>query len=163
MRRDDFLSCLVWSTVTMKRFLFVLGYLIVHLTIISGKRQAREKIDWIVLFWLGLNHYLGCFIDQIEDRDLEIFAIENEQITPEQCILACRQLNYRYAAIQYGSECRCGDQYGKHGQAPEEECGYACLTSGKCGGDKRNSIYDVRISNDEAKAGRFRCYAFFYL
>ena len=99
---------------------------------------------------------MGCFIDRIEDRDLERFISEDEQITPGKCISGCRKWGYRYAAIQYGSECRCGDRYGKHGPASGDECGYACATSEKCGGDKRNSVYDVTKSREELKAGRFR-------
>ncbi|CAF4915847.1 unnamed protein product, partial [Rotaria magnacalcarata] len=36
----------------------------------------------------GKNPYLGCFIDQIGDRDLNIFISDYEQLTPQQCIAA---------------------------------------------------------------------------
>lgn len=142
------------------RVLPLLGYLIVQITVISGKRRTtgRGRRDRRLSIGLGLNRYLGCFIDRIEERDLELFVNENDQLTPEQCISSCQELNYRYAGIQYASECRCGDQYGKHGQVSEDECGYSCSTSEKCGGDKRNSVYDVIQSKDGSKAGRFCFY-----
>ncbi|CAF3600171.1 unnamed protein product [Adineta steineri] len=97
------------------------------------------------------NDYLGCFIDQIGSRDLNIFIGDYEQLTPKQCILICHEQSFSYAAIQYGSECRCDDQYGKYGQVSDDECDHFCLTSEKCGGNKRNSVYNVINSLDEYK------------
>ncbi|CAF1078621.1 unnamed protein product [Adineta steineri] len=116
------------------RALFLLYYLFVQLT-----------------FTYSLNQYLGCFIDQLDNRDLQIFIGDYEQLTPAQCIIACRERNYDYAGIQYGNECRCGQQYGKYGRVSEDECNYACKTSEKCGGDYRNSIYSVIESVDRSK------------
>ncbi len=99
------------------------------------------------------NQYLGCFIDQIGSRDLNIFIGDYEQLTPKQCILACREQNFRYAAIQYGNECRCGQQYGKYGQVSDDECDYLCSTAEKCGGDYRNSVYNVINLADQLKTG----------
>jgi hypothetical protein len=108
-----------------------------------GKQKMKNRNIFQSIFIVGLNQYLGCFIDQIDNRDLEIFINENEQLTPTQCIFVCQELNYHYAAIQYGSECRCGEQYGKYGQVSDDECNYSCTTSEKCGGSNRNSVYDV--------------------
>ncbi|CAF4410948.1 unnamed protein product, partial [Rotaria magnacalcarata] len=77
----------------------------------------------------GKNPYLGCFIDQIGDRDLNIFISDYEQLTPQQCIAACREQNILYAGIQFGNECRCGQHYGKYGQVSDDECTYNCSTS----------------------------------
>ncbi len=132
---------------------FVLLYcLIVHGTIISGKRRWKYQEGF--RFIVGLNQYLGCFIDRIDKRDLEIFIQDDQELTPAQCILTCQQLNHDYAAIQYGSECRCGGQYGRYGQTSDEECDYLCVTAEKCGGDKRNSVYRVGGSVDLSKTSR---------
>ena len=96
---------------------------------------------------------MGCFIDQIGNRDLNIFISDHEQLTPTQCILACREQNFPYAGIQYGSECRCGKQYGKYGQVSDSECTYLCPTSEKCGGDNRNSVYNAFNSTNTYKTG----------
>ena len=96
---------------------------------------------------------MGCFIDQIGNRDLNTFISDYEQLTPEQCILACGKENFLYAAIQYGNECRCGQQYGKYGQVADDECDYLCSTSEKCGGDYRNSVYKVVYSIGQLGTG----------
>ncbi|CAF0954896.1 unnamed protein product [Adineta ricciae] len=97
------------------------------------------------------NQYLGCFIDQIGKRDLTIFIDDYEQLTPRECIIRCQKRNYPYAALQYGSECRCGQHYGSYGQASEDECDHLCSTSEKCGGYRRNSVYRVNNSLNEYK------------
>jgi hypothetical protein len=104
-------------------------------------------------FISAANQYLGCFIDQIGNRDLSIFIDDYEQLTPKQCILACQAQNYLYAAIQYGNECRCGQQYGKYGQVSDEQCDYLCSTAEKCGGDNRNSVYNVVSTIEQLSTG----------
>ena len=115
------------------------------------------KVEKLLLFEhssiLALNQYLGCFIDYVENRDLEVFVGDYKQITPAQCVLSCQQQNYKYAAIQNHNECRCDHQYGKYGQALDDECNYLCISSDKCGGHNRNSIYTVMKQNDASKTG----------
>lgn len=96
------------------------------------------------LFSSGSRLYLGCFVDHTDSRDLNIFIGVRDQQTPEQCIRDCQQRNYNYAAIQSGTECRCGETYGKYGETSDNECHYLCITSEKCGGDQRNSVYNVK-------------------
>lgn len=108
---------------------------------------------FLLIFIRGLNQYLGCFNDQIDNRDLEIFISNYERITPQKCIAQCQQLNYHYAGIQSGRECRCSDQYGKYGQVSDDECDFLCINSEKCGGDNRNSIYDVINTLDLSNTG----------
>ncbi|CAF0830996.1 unnamed protein product [Rotaria sp. Silwood1] len=120
------------------RALFLLYYLIVQITIIYG-----------------FNQYLGCFIDHIDNHDLEIFIGNYKHLTSKQCIFACQKQNYQYAAIQHGSECRCGQQYGKYGQVSDDQCHYSCITSEKCGGDNRSSVYSVINSIGLSKSGIF--------
>ncbi|CAF0949111.1 unnamed protein product [Didymodactylos carnosus] len=96
----------------------------------------------------GVNQYLGCFIDQTDDRDLTTFVDRLDELTSEKCILACQKQNFPYAAVQYGNECRCGAKYGKYGQVSDTECSYLCLSrqsDDKCGGDNRNSVYSTGI------------------
>ncbi len=105
------------------------------------------------MLFLGVSQYLGCFIDRIDKHDQEIFAIDSELLTPEQCIFACQQQNYKYVAIKYGTECRCIEQYGKYEQVSDKECNYLCMTSEKCGGKNRNSVYSAVNSVDLSKTG----------
>ncbi|CAF4968486.1 unnamed protein product, partial [Rotaria sp. Silwood1] len=118
------------------KLIFLLYYLIVHITIIYASNQ-----------------YLGCFIDQIGNRDLNLFIGDYERLTPKQCILICQERNFPYAGIQHGNECRCGRQYGKHGQVSDDECIYNCSTLEKCGGHYRNSIYNTFNSIDSISTG----------
>lgn len=101
---------------------------------------------------------MGCYIDQIGNRDLSILIGEYEQITPEKCILACQEQNFPYAAIQYGNECRCGQEYGKYGEISDDQCDYLCSTGEKCGGDYRNSVYDISRSLDSITTGNLISY-----
>ena len=118
------------------KIIFLLYYLIVQTTVISASNQ-----------------YLGCFIDQVGDRDLSLFVGDYERLTPSQCIRTCREQNFPYAAIQYRTECRCDRKYGKYGQVSDDQCNYFCPTSEKCGGDYRNSVYNVLNSIDTDKTG----------
>ncbi|CAF1217273.1 unnamed protein product [Rotaria sordida] len=123
--------------------------------IIKNESHCTPQIDKLIVDKYPIsfthrtsNHYLGCFIDQIGNRDLNIFISDYELLTPQQCILACQEQNFPYAGIQHGNECRCGRQYGKYGRVSDDECIYNCLTSEKCGGHNRNSIYSVFNSID---------------
>ncbi|CAF1135988.1 unnamed protein product [Rotaria sordida] len=123
--------------------------------IIKNESHCTPQIDKLIVDKYPIsfthrtsNHYLGCFIDQIGNRDLNIFISDYELLTPQQCILACQEQNFPYAGIQHGNECRCGRQYGKYGRVSNDECIYNCLTSEKCGGHNRNSIYSVFNSID---------------
>jgi hypothetical protein len=91
----------------------------------------------------AFNQYMGCFIDRIGDRDLNIFMTEHVQLSVQQCIDACRIEHFLYAGIQYGSECRCDNQFGKYGQVSDTECYHRCSEKDKCGGIYRNSVYHV--------------------
>lgn len=88
--------------------------------------------------------YLGCYIDRIGDRDLPVFIGDDLPLTMQQCLEACQMNDFLYAAIQYGNECRCGNQYGKYGRVSDEQCSYRCENDWyRCGGNYRNSIYQI--------------------
>ncbi|CAF0860533.1 unnamed protein product [Didymodactylos carnosus] len=95
----------------------------------------------------GDDNYLGCYIDQVGTRDLDTFI--GDELSPTQCITACREQNFTYAGIQFGNECRCGQTYGLYGEVSDGECDYQCTSeeiTAKCGGDNRNSVYNVEIT-----------------
>ena len=63
------------------------------------------------------------------------------------CRSYCRE--YYYFGLQYGKECYCGNEFGSHGRAPEDECNMTCLNTNQiCGGILRNSVY--RVNNYHA-------------
>ncbi|CAF2138120.1 unnamed protein product [Rotaria magnacalcarata] len=106
--------------------LFLLYYLVVQIT-----------------FIYGYNNYLGCFTNRIDNQDLKISIENDDQFTPVQCIFTCQQQNYNYAAIESGDQCRCEREFRKDDQVPDDECQYSCITSEKCGGNNRSSIYSI--------------------
>ena len=94
---------------------------------------------------LNADGYMGCFVDQQlpMHRDLSGLFIHGSERNYKSCKLLCK--DYFYFGLQFGKECYCGNEFGSHGHAPEDECNMTC--SGKayaCGGILRNSVYRVK-------------------
>lgn len=98
----------------------------------AGERCGREPI--------------ACYRDAGE-RDLPIPLWEPrlDRWLPEECRNACRNSGQRYAGMQFGGHCFCGNDYGRHGTAPWTECLMPCTAdpSQACGNGWRNLIIDV--------------------
>ena len=93
--------------------------------------------------------YIGCFKDQgdpsgTRGRDLSGYMFSSPNMTVELCISECRRRGFAFAATQYGSQCFCGNSYGKYG--PANNCNMSCSgnRSEICGGFWANSIYSIR-------------------
>ncbi|XP_062613310.1 LOW QUALITY PROTEIN: xylosyltransferase oxt-like [Saccostrea cucullata] len=91
-------------------------------------------------------HYYGCYVDNPDDRDFshqKTFPTENWS---QLCIDYCIQTGFRYAGLQYGRECWCGNSFGKHG-TEGASCNQACpaKTSEMCGGYLTSSVYSTGI------------------
>lgn len=84
---------------------------------------------------------LGCFKDPNSPFDLDGFLERSRQNTPERCVAICASKGFRYAGVQYGESCLCGNSYGRFGAATN--CNMACTGSpGQvCGGYNANSVY----------------------
>ena len=84
---------------------------------------------------------LGCFKDT-SAYDLDGHLERSAQNTPQRCIAICKAKGFRYAAVQYGESCLCGNSYGKYG--PADNCNMKC-TGGPmaCGGYSANEVYDA--------------------
>ena len=52
-------------------------------------------------------------------------------------------IGYRYAALQYQTDCYCGQSYGRHGSNPESECSMTCSgdPSRTCVGGFASEVY----------------------
>lgn len=79
----------------------------------------------------------ACFRDQNPrdsrlGRDLvHFFSIPKGEVSSiSWCRNKCNKENYKFAGLQNHSECYCGNDYGKYGAAPMEECSRNCLDSG---------------------------------
>jgi hypothetical protein len=88
---------------------------------------------------------LGCYKDE-STRDLT----DQTSLSPvsvETCTSTCKSAGYAYAGVQYGSQCFCGNAYGKYGTATD--CNMACngKSSETCGGTWANNIYATGASS----------------
>ncbi|BAT72175.1 conserved hypothetical protein [Thermosulfidibacter takaii ABI70S6] len=104
-----------------------------------------------------VNKYLGCFRDKgdpkgLSGRDLNGFIFSSPSMTIYRCISLCADKGFKYAAVQYGSYCFCGNSYGKYGKA--QNCNMLCSGNRKeiCGGVWANSVYEA-IIYDSSTAG----------
>merc|ERR1719253_2251717 len=77
---------------------------------------------------------LGCFLDKKDDRDLSSF--QGPDIAVDVCAKLCDE--FRFFAMQYDSECWCGDDVGKHG------AGTGCNFKGPNYGVGVNAVFVTR-------------------
>ena len=87
---------------------------------------------------------LGCYKDAA-DHDLPISA--SKGMVSSDALQECGELcaSYKYFALEYGKECRCGDSYGKYGKSsdPATDCNMPCENdeSVTCGGNYKENVY----------------------
>ena len=86
---------------------------------------------------------LGCYIDSEWDRDLSGHSYSDASLTVDLCMARCRAQGLLYAAVQYGTECFCDTDYGKHGKALDSDCNMPCGgdSAQTCGAGNRNMVY----------------------
>jgi hypothetical protein len=96
----------------------------------------------------GKTGHIGCYKDT-SAFDLDGFLERSRMNTPERCIAACRAKGFKYAGVQYGESCLCGNSYGKYGKA--DNCNYKCTgdSSKICGGYNANSVYATGAGGGE--------------
>lgn len=86
--------------------------------------------------------YLGCFRDTNNPFNLDGYLVRSGSNTPEACVATCRDKGFRYAGVEFGESCLCGnDGYDRAG--PADNCDMACTGDAKkiCGGYNANSVY----------------------
>ena len=88
---------------------------------------------------------VGCFKDGTNPYDLDGFLQRSNDNTPQRCATLCAVRGFRYAGVQYGESCLCGNSYGRYG--PANNCTMACTgdRSLACGGYGSNSVYEITI------------------
>ncbi|XP_065656501.1 uncharacterized protein LOC101240296 isoform X6 [Hydra vulgaris] len=107
-----------------------------------------------------IDGYIGCYIDHLEQgRDLPVRA-GVPFVTPNNCRSACKKTGYRYAGLQYGYLCFCGNSYGKYDIAPDTDCDTVCSgnETHTCGGLWRNKIYSTENVDEELNEGPIPVY-----
>lgn len=83
--------------------------------------------------------YVGCFADR-EQRDLE--GPQALQASPQACINYCAEQEFRFASMQNGNHCFCGNSYGRYGAS--DACGMcAGRPDENCGGTWANAVWEL--------------------
>jgi uncharacterized protein len=98
----------------------------------------------------ALGTALGCFKDQgdatpgTNGRDLDGFVMSSPAMTTTACMNTCRAQGFRFAGMQSGNQCFCGNNYGRSGTATD--CNTKCSGDAAeiCGGTWANSVYQVQ-------------------
>ena len=89
--------------------------------------------------------FKGCYVDE-QDRDLDGYSFDSEEMTNTLCIKICQEQGFKYAATEYSNECYCGNTYGKYGIADADECNEPCAGDPEsiCGGYWTESVYQIK-------------------
>lgn len=86
----------------------------------------------------------GCYNDNIDSLDLPHIPDEGKVRDLGSCIKLCQARGYKYAGIQAGGFCYCGDTFGKYGTSAL--CNSQCIVNNNitnwCGGTSQNNVYD---------------------
>ncbi len=92
--------------------------------------------------------FIGCYKDTNSPYDLDGYLEHGENNTPERCMATCREKGFKYAGVQYGQSCLCGNSYGKYGKA--DNCDFRCTGDSTkiCGGFYANSVYATGIGGN---------------
>jgi hypothetical protein len=88
----------------------------------------------------GFSSY-GCFVDG-NPRALAYSAGSTSTNTPYKCASTCQSLGYKYAGVEYGSECYCSNT-APTSSAKATDCNMACSgdNTQTCGAGNRLSVY----------------------
>eukprot|EP01064_Diplonema_japonicum_P039206 TRINITY_DN977_c0_g5_i1.p1 TRINITY_DN977_c0_g5~~TRINITY_DN977_c0_g5_i1.p1 ORF type:complete len:2288 (+),score=451.00 TRINITY_DN977_c0_g5_i1:87-6950(+) len=85
----------------------------------------------------------GCFEDDVGSRKLPLKAYAYDGNTIEMCTGVCQHNGYKYAGIQFGRECFCGNDLSTSTRVLVTRCDMDCPGNAaqKCGAGGKNSVY----------------------
>ncbi|XP_027014463.2 WSC domain-containing protein 1 [Tachysurus fulvidraco] len=89
--------------------------------------------------------YIGCFMNDDKQHALGGTVLYDfRKMTSTLCQDTCSESGYRFAGLEYGTECHCGNRINAP-QARREDCNLNCRTerNSLCGGVARLSIYKI--------------------
>jgi hypothetical protein len=93
-----------------------------------------------------LYDYAGCFAEPDGARALpQLYA--STKMTVELCHADCSMAGYRYAGLEYGVECWCGNAIAALAELDAGSCGAVCPgDSGEtCGGSNALQLYIAKV------------------
>ncbi|XP_076084967.1 uncharacterized protein LOC143055698 isoform X1 [Mytilus galloprovincialis] len=110
--------------------------------------------------------YIGCYQDD-STRILPKAVLKDKGMTVQKCQQFCGKKGFKFAGVEYGYECFCGNVLRKCRKRKECDCKTPCSGNKRqtCGGPWRISIYTGKPSNCKGKChkngickrGRCRC------
>ncbi|OCF37563.1 hypothetical protein I316_00689 [Kwoniella heveanensis BCC8398] len=93
---------------------------------------------------------LGCYVDTTPRILNSTFANDNQN-TYARCIARCAAQGYKYAGVEYGEQCMCGNiaSTATLKAAPTTQCNVACKGDAKamCGGSWRVNLFHLKDSS----------------
>lgn len=128
--------------------------------LIDGLRVSADQLqvtlaNWTANAWLDGKRkepakeqeprYVGCFKDSNDPFAMgNPPAYRSPENTPKLCIQTCKERKFKYAGVQFGESCLCGDTPGAEGAS---NCDMDCTgdKSQKCGGRYANSVYETGL------------------
>ena len=93
--------------------------------------------------FVSVSSYIGCYEEIAEDPEFNVTLSQSDSVSS--CVSACRQAGFLYAALQNGSQCYCGNSYGRHGSVHYDNCRVPCNNGNNepCGGINYNAVYST--------------------
>ncbi|PVG04422.1 WSC-domain-containing protein [Serendipita vermifera] len=96
----------------------------------------------------GTNEYdqyihTGCFSDSFDTRSLTGHSITVNDLTPSMCASHCFNMGFKYAGLEMGRDCFCGNSLPADRQVDSSRCDVPCGgdPTHSCGGGLRLDIY----------------------
>jgi hypothetical protein len=87
--------------------------------------------------------YQGC-LQEVPGRALTGSSTVSDSMTVDICTSYCKGLNFKYAAVEYGRECYCGNSFnnGASVSLTSNQCTMTCASgTGLCGGPNALQLY----------------------
>ncbi|VDH98576.1 Hypothetical predicted protein, partial [Mytilus galloprovincialis] len=86
--------------------------------------------------------YIGCYQDD-STRILHNEVLKDKGMTVQKCKQFCGKKGFKFAGVEYGYECFCGNDLRKDRKRKESDCKTPCSGNKRqtCGGPWRISIY----------------------
>eukprot|EP01059_Diplonema_ambulator_P016847 TRINITY_DN28820_c0_g1_i1.p1 TRINITY_DN28820_c0_g1~~TRINITY_DN28820_c0_g1_i1.p1 ORF type:complete len:2516 (+),score=639.61 TRINITY_DN28820_c0_g1_i1:711-7550(+) len=87
--------------------------------------------------------YQGCYQDTSSPRKMDVLAFDSPGNSIDECTKVCLQNGYTYAAMQYSTQCFCGNDLSTSTRIYHGLCNYNCTNGDSCGGVLRNDVWSV--------------------
>lgn len=95
--------------------------------------------------YFGDYHYKGCYVDDLNKRDLSGSAKMFPSMDLDKCFDFCNINGFKYAGLQNKTFCYCGNSYGSYSSLPSVACECPCSASDlkTCGCELTNRVFEL--------------------